>query len=245
MKKDMINLPNYTQIPNQFLDAMSKYSHATKAVFLAICRKTIGWHKMSDRIAQSQIVEMTGVHRNSIRTSIKTLVDDGWITQKRVKNGYVYDLNIITNTPNGVQAPKLAQPLCTTSTTIVRIKEKKEIYINIEHAFCNAFRKKTKEAGEEEEYRIHYAKDRKLLKPLITKYGEDKILKLIDVWFRDDFGEKCGYTIGGFSSCFNKLLMKPAQKAKEKDTRKTLNEMEALRQDKKLHPEKYKVPKEK
>ena len=113
------------------------------------------------------------------------------------------------------------------------------IYKTIERAFRNKFKQQT-----DEEYRINYAKDRRLMKPLIKKYGEKKIISLIDLWFNDDFGEKCGYTIGGFSSCFNKLLLRAnsGEKTKEKNTRKIVDDMEMLRQDKALHPEKYRIP---
>ena len=242
MKKDMINLPNYTQIPNQFLDVMHKYSHATKAVFLAICRKTIGWHKVSDRISYSQIVQMTGIHKNSVRPCVNALIDDGWITQNRVKNGYVYDLNISIHTPKGVRENSKGNNDCDKTVPMVgTTKEKKEIYIHIETTFQNKYEELTNQ-----KYHIHYAKDRAIMKPLIKKYGEKKIIELIDIWFNDSFAEQCGYSIGGFSSCFNRLLIlnNLPGKVKEKDTRKVLDEMEALRQDKKLHPEKYKIPKE-
>ena len=228
----------YTQVPNEFIESMGQYKHTTVKVFLAICRKTIGWHKMSDRISHTQIQAMTNMDRNTVRNAINELVENDWILQTRTKQGYVYDINFIENTPNGVEDNGKGVKISPQGGLKIHpTKEKKEIYINIELAFRNAFKKTTGE-----EYRIQYAKDRKLLKPLITKYGEDKILSLIDEWFRDEFGEKCGYTIGGFSSCFNKLLMKSPQKTKEKDTRKALDKMESLRQDKKLHPEKYRRP---
>ena len=47
---------NYTQIANEFLDQMHKYTGETVKVFLAISRKTIGWHKLSDRISYSQLL---------------------------------------------------------------------------------------------------------------------------------------------------------------------------------------------
>ena len=86
--------PNYTQISNEFLSQMSKYKPFVTLVFLAISRKTIGWHKLSDRISQSQLIEMTGLCKNTIKKGIKILTNDKWITQIVTKIGYFYDLNM-------------------------------------------------------------------------------------------------------------------------------------------------------
>lgn len=240
-----MKVPNHTQFPNIIIDEqLHSMTLAEVKCIIAIVRKTIGWQKLTDRMSYSQLREITGLSVNAIKRGVMGLEKRHLISKTKTKFGYRYDMNFEETPKKDMSTTDTA--ISTTDTTVSTIDTTKEtnkketnIYINIELAFRNAFKKATGE-----EYRIQYAKDRKLLKPLITKYGEDKILKLIDVWFCDDFGEKCGYTIGGFSSCFNKLLMKPAQKMKAKDTRKTLDEMEALRQDKKVHPEKYKIPKE-
>ena len=66
----MLEVPNHTQIPNAIIDdLMSKLSHAQAKVLIAICRKTLGWHKQSDYISISQIMKLTSV-------SNKTVVND-------------------------------------------------------------------------------------------------------------------------------------------------------------------------
>ena len=236
-----MKLPNYTQIPNYFIENMHNYPLSTIAIFLVICRKTIGWHKQKDRISYSQIMKMTGMSMNGVRKGIEPLIIDEWIIRIPVRNGYVYDLNFEI-TSNGVpQNDNLITESKASLSLSDSTKEKKEIYIHIETTFQNKYEELTNQ-----KYHIHYAKDRAIMKPLIKKYGEKKIIELIDIWFNDSFAEQCGYSIGGFSSCFNRLLIlnNLPGKVKEKDTRKALDEMEALRQDKKLHPEKYKIPKE-
>lgn len=153
-----------------------------------------------------------------------------------IRNRVGTTLQVCRNITEGVQKPHSnGAEIAHNNNTITT-----NIYETIEHTFRNKFKQET-----DEEYRINYAKDRALMKPLIKKYGEKKIISLIDLWFNDDFGEKCGYTIGGFSSCFNKLLLRAnsGEKTKEKNTRKIVNDMEMLRQDKALHPEKYSLPK--
>lgn len=87
--------PSYTQINNLFIESMHRYTGNTVKVFLAISRKTIGWHKLSDKISYSQIAGMTGISYRRIRECIDPLITDGWILQTGdQKNGYTYDLNI-------------------------------------------------------------------------------------------------------------------------------------------------------
>ncbi len=86
--------PCYTQLSNEFIESMHKYEGYVVKVFIAISRKTIGWHKISDRISQSQLKTLTGLAVNTIKKSIDILVKDSWITQTETKFGYSYDLNI-------------------------------------------------------------------------------------------------------------------------------------------------------
>jgi phage replication O-like protein O len=70
----MIAKPNYTQVPNEILDnRLSKMSCAEIKVFLTICRKTIGWHKDTDAVSYTQLMESTGLARAAVATAIKEL----------------------------------------------------------------------------------------------------------------------------------------------------------------------------
>lgn len=67
---------NHTQLPNEFIDTyMHQVSPAATKVFLAVCRKTIGWHKATDEISISQLIEMTGLTRNTIKTAVEELIN--------------------------------------------------------------------------------------------------------------------------------------------------------------------------
>ncbi len=102
----MLQPPNYTQVPNEIMDiVMRKYADKPHAivVLLAICRKTIGWHKTSDIISYSQLREMTGYGRPVIAKMTMLLSKDGYITitstkgkEVRANQGaaYSFDLNM-------------------------------------------------------------------------------------------------------------------------------------------------------
>lgn len=125
-----MNLPNYTQINNQFIDNMNKYNGNAVKVFLAISRKTIGWHKESDRISYSQLRKLTGLSTNSIKSAISILVKDGWIIQTNTDAGYIYDLNISKIDTEGYQ--KLTQGVSKIDTdngkTVSKIDTTKESF---------------------------------------------------------------------------------------------------------------------
>jgi len=88
----------HTQIPNFFLDNMSGYLGSEVKVFLAICRRTLGWHKLSDEISYTQLQEMTGLSVNGLKKAIRVLTDKNWIVQHSLILGggrghkYVYEL---------------------------------------------------------------------------------------------------------------------------------------------------------
>lgn len=90
--KFILDLPNYTQVPNKFIDNMATLSSSAIVVYVAICRKTIGWHKTVDKVSYSQLGELTGLAVNTLKKGIKELKLCGLIEQSRSKHGYIYDL---------------------------------------------------------------------------------------------------------------------------------------------------------
>lgn len=80
----MLEVPNHTQIPNVIIDQlMSELSHAQFKVLIAICRKTIGWHKQSDYISISQIMDLTNVSNKTAVKTIRELEEMGLISTKK------------------------------------------------------------------------------------------------------------------------------------------------------------------
>lgn len=80
----MIQVPNHTQIPNEFIDkCMGELTHAQFKVLIAICRKTIGWHKHSDYISISQIMELANVSNKTVVNALVQLEEMGYITTQK------------------------------------------------------------------------------------------------------------------------------------------------------------------
>jgi len=153
----MIREPNYTQIPNEFLDnIMPTLSGAENVVFLVIMRKTFGWHKKKDKISYSQIREGSGISSNTtIQTALKKLQEKGLIFIVKEKKGISYEVNI-TETVNEENEDlyknckdnftKIVNIKDKTFTKIVNTKESnikklsKEIYITIDEAYIDAYK---------------------------------------------------------------------------------------------------------
>lgn len=76
--------PNYTQIPNEFLDNwLPLLKEIELKVLLAIMRKTLGWQKTKDRISISQLQKLTGSSPQNILKAVDVLVGFG-IVKKEV-----------------------------------------------------------------------------------------------------------------------------------------------------------------
>ena len=104
MRQAMLNKINHTQVSNDFIDNwMKKLSAPAAKVFLAISRKTIGWHKDVDVISQGQLVELCGLSINTIKIALKELKQYKLITVKRTGAGKgiktYFEINYISN-PN-------------------------------------------------------------------------------------------------------------------------------------------------
>jgi len=67
----------YFQIDNTLIETLSRthLSGQELRVLFAIIRKTLGWRKDWDRISYSQITEMTGILKQNVHRTIKSLID--------------------------------------------------------------------------------------------------------------------------------------------------------------------------
>jgi phage replication O-like protein O len=157
---------NYTQIPNEILDNMSELSDVELRVLLAICRKTIGYHKDTDRISHGQLQKITGLSVHGIKTAREKLIKKGLITYEITGSGKNtetwYDINISSgdtldnaNVSSGdIKKPSNISPEDTTK------ESKKRNNINKYAEFVSMT---------EEEYN-----------KLIEKYGQEQTQKMVE-----------------------------------------------------------------
>jgi phage replication O-like protein O len=80
----MLQIPNYTQVPNVIFDRyMKEMTHSELLVFLVVVRKVIGYHKDEDAISISQMESMTGLARSSVVSAVASLIKEGFIVKSR------------------------------------------------------------------------------------------------------------------------------------------------------------------
>lgn len=97
----------YMQIPNEVEDALlrSPLTQRQERVFRAVLRKTLGYGKTEDCIANSQLSDMTGIDEAHIRRAINDLMDMRLITRgRRTKFGTFTEVNCDVSAWNYKQA---------------------------------------------------------------------------------------------------------------------------------------------
>lgn len=221
----MIDAPNYTQIPNIYFDEiMQTLNGSENLVFLTIMRKTFGWHKEKDRIAYTQIMEVSGISsRSTISSALKVLLEKGYIESETKGQQITYSVSINELEQKSNQSknctltsPKTVPLYSETSPKTVHTKEStlnklsKEIYSEIETAYINAF----KEVIPDGEPIIDYKKTRAREKVLLSKLGKDKIIQAINAAKKDSWIIEGGFSLmvilGDYQ--LNKLLNGRQQK---------------------------------
>ena len=97
----MMQLPNHTQVPNAFLEELQKkVNDPAVRCYLAICRKTIGWHKLSGPVAYSQIQTMTGLSKGGVKSGLESLEVAGLIHATR-ESGKTTLYDLVFDHPTG------------------------------------------------------------------------------------------------------------------------------------------------
>jgi len=121
---------NHTQISNDFLEIhMKNLSGGATKVFLAISRKTIGWHKETDSISISQIMALTGLSNRGVINSISELEKNGLIKvfRKKTEKDFNYTNKYTIDYEESSQGSEESSPISSeeSSQTKETIKETK------------------------------------------------------------------------------------------------------------------------
>ena len=100
-------IPNSTQIPNVILDLiLPRIPEAEARCLLYICRRTFGFHRISDRISFSQFIDGiksrngeildygAGLSRQSVSEGLKNLIKAEAILVKKTSKGNCYKINL-------------------------------------------------------------------------------------------------------------------------------------------------------
>lgn len=123
--------PNYTQTPNDLFDHwLPLLSESELKVLLVIMRKTFGWHKVRDRISNSQLAKFTGMLEETVIKAAKSLHSKGVITRNVIgtigKQETYYELVIQEDSNNSYPSVQPSGPLG--SNPPVQTESQKKLY---------------------------------------------------------------------------------------------------------------------
>ena len=89
-----ITAPNYTQIPDVFIDDwMAKLSPAEFKVLMCLCRLLSYKESPSISISKKELVGMTGLSKSLITSALNKLQDNGLINIHKSVNAHVHQVN--------------------------------------------------------------------------------------------------------------------------------------------------------
>src|ERR1017187_1181469 len=126
-----IPAPNYTATPNDLFDHwLPLLSESELKVLLVIMRKTFGWHKVRDRISNSQLAKFTGMLEETVIKAAKSLHSKGVITRNVIgtieKQETYYELVIQEDSNNSYPSVEPSGPLG--SNPPVQTESQKKLY---------------------------------------------------------------------------------------------------------------------
>lgn len=191
-----LELPNYTQIPNIFLDEyMRELSSSGMKVFLVICRKTLGFQKFTDSIAISQIMDMTGLSNRVSIQAIKELEEYGVIIKTRSGSINKYTLNIKQSDEKSqaelrnvtLQSDEKSHTKETNKETLNKIESNGSNFNIFEEIEKTGNKLKTDKYG----FKLT-EQDKTDINTSIAKHGKDKTIEVIEAYFETRTKSKAG-----------------------------------------------------
>lgn len=217
-----LQVPSHTQFPNLIIDKyMASMTLAEIKCIIAITRKTIGWHKISDRISYSQLQEITGLSVNAIKAGIAGLRKRKLITAEKTNMGYRYDINFEeTSTNDSTNDTTVStidregcQPLIegvstidTTKETIKRKVKKTNTCTGDWEEVKDFYKERMKSLMGGQEPFINWKFFTKIVNPVFKEWGKDKTIEALEGFFRDPWVKEHDYTLSVFKNEPNKYL---------------------------------------
>jgi len=112
----------YTKIPNEILEALAKTKlcNYENRYILALLRKTYGWNKPSDYIANSQFVRATNIKKQHIWRTEQRLLWRGIVTKRGNKISLNTSYEQWKELPKGVTVPQSGIKVTQKSTEVTQ-----------------------------------------------------------------------------------------------------------------------------
>lgn len=221
----------YFKIANEIVEALTRtnLSAYQSRILWAIFRKTYGFKKKEDWVSNSQLVELTGLHKQHIWRTLEELKNRNLVTKRGYFIGFNKDYQQWRELPKGVTSHSKLPigvtqlPKGVTTVTNRGVHKIKQYTKDIKRDSANpavkefftfwdkAFREKTGK-----DYFFNGGKEGSLTKKMLVSYSLDRLKELGGVFFKSQakFFQDSGYTIGFFYSQINKVVIE-AEKVKD------------------------------
>lgn len=109
--------PNYTQIPNLFMDDhISDMKEAEIKIALVIMRHTFGWHRDSHKMSLSFLQKATGMSRQGVINGVNNGIKRGIIERKKSGSSWAYKL-LVNEVDQNTRASQRSRPGGSTKLT--------------------------------------------------------------------------------------------------------------------------------
>ena len=216
----------YFKIANEIAEALTRtnLSAYQSRILWAIFRKTYGFNKKEDWVSNSQLVELTGIHKQHIWRTLEELKNRNLVTKRGYFVGFNKDYQQWRELPKGVTShSKLPKgvtqlPKGVTGVTnrgghkiehftkdIKRDPQKSNHAVKEFFTFWDkAFKEKTGK-----DYFFNGGKEGSLTKKMLKSYSPERLKELVGVFFKSEtkFFQDSGYTIGFFYSQINRVVI--------------------------------------
>lgn len=182
----------YTRIATELLEALSRLqiSGSEWSVILCIIRKTYGFQKKEDWVTNTQIAQMTGLHKVRVSEAKMRLLEANIVTEKRNKIGLQKDyeqwkklrksVTIVTEKRNKVLRKSV--PTIDKKDTIQKITSKQGLLdkSNMQNLIPEVIKLFESVDGKNKNYYGNKTQ-REACQFLLDEYGFDEIIKRIEV----------------------------------------------------------------
>lgn len=138
----------------------------------------------------------------------------GYVTKLREgkHGGLTYTMNL-TLQGELFSEPQICETVKSNMKTKQKTEKKSETGTEEINSILDVYVNKFKEISGHEPEIVH-ARDRAIIVRYIKKYGTEKLKEIIELYFKNSWGKKCGYTITSLQTVFNQLLMESNKKKK-------------------------------
>lgn len=84
----------FTQVPDRLIDNLHRMSPSAGIIAVVICRQSFGLFRPSVKMSIAKLKSSTGLAGGTIVSSVRELIEKGFLTRVRVGKSFIYTVVI-------------------------------------------------------------------------------------------------------------------------------------------------------